>query len=158
MNDKFNLDVFVKIGLLERVKNLREIYNSSSGYESVRLESIETICKDLNPHFKYNKKESFFGLKEKSEGFEFILNFCFQYGVVETIIFAKVIDTGQKYGSVLAEILQMFKKNGLLENDFDVKYPLFQNEAQLIEITKIYFSIYEDFKSWLIDNNKRLGN
>ena len=105
-------------------------------------------------YFKYNKKESFFGLKEKSDGFEFILNFCFQYGVVETIFFAKFLDTGQKYGSVLAEIFQMFKKSGLIENDFDIKYPLFQNEDQIMEITKIYYSIYEDFKSYLIENIK----
>ena len=154
MNENFNLDVFVKIGLIERVKELRSLYNSNSGYESVNLKSQETICKDLNPKFKYNKKESFFGLKEKYDGFEFIINFCFQYGVVETIIFAKCLDTGQMYGSVLAEIFQVFKKNGLIDNDFDIRYPMFQNEAQLIELTKVYYSIYEDFKSYLLNDKK----
>lgn len=154
MNENLNIEVFVKIGLIERVGKLRSLYNSNLGYESLNLQSIEIVCKNLNPKFKYNKKETFFGLKEKSEGFEFILNFCFQYGVVETIIFAKCIDSGQMYGSVLAEIFQILKKDGLIDNDFDVRYPLFQNESQLIDITKIYYSIYEDFKSYLLNDKK----
>jgi hypothetical protein len=156
MNDNFNLDVFVNIRLIERVENLRSMFNSNLGYESVHIETIENICKDLNPNFKYNKKESFFGLKEKSDGFEFILNFCFQYGVVETIIFAKFIDTGQKYGGALFAVFQKLEKNGLIKNNFDTRYPLFQNEDQLMEITKIYYSIYQDFKSYLTENIKIL--
>lgn len=153
MSDNFNLDVFVKIGLIEKAENLRSLYNNNLGYESVPNETIESICKDLNPNFKYNKKESFFGLKEKIEGFEFILNFCFQYGVVETIIFAKHINTDQKFGGALAAVFQKLKKNGQIKNDYETRYPLFHNESELKDITTIYYSIYEDFKSYLTSRN-----
>jgi hypothetical protein len=138
-----------KIDFVSRYKKLREEFpfsdESFAGYSN---EMVHSIIADLGYDSQYNKKENFFGIKEKQQEFDFQFNLSFKAGVVELIWGVKRLSKQLTIGGPWRVICDL-----LLQKESGIKKPAFRNYEDLKQILTKAFRVYEDFKKELINGN-----
>lgn len=135
------------IRLLERYKSLSELFQSENTFEKYDATLVLTMLHSLGYDFNYNENESFFGHKILEDGFDFRINFSLKYGVVETIIWAKNLNTNEQYGGPVSRIVKLIQAKKDKNNHTRIPYPRFSNYDDLEKIVRELMSIFYDFKS-----------
>jgi len=132
------------INFEERYKNLSEMYPyADQSFEKYSNEKVLLIFESLEHSFKFNKRENFFGYREKVEDYDFAFNISLKYGLTELIWSihknGKLMTLGGPW-AVIIRLLNDGKKS-------NIKKPSFRNYEDLRLILKDSFEIFEDFKS-----------
>lgn len=140
-----------EINILKRYKELSEKYSKKK--ESITFDEDKFIVflKYLEPNFNKNKKEKFYGLKEQMDHFEFRFNIDIKFGVVESIIWSKDLNTDNHFGGPLNRIIKQIQKLNN-ETPTTIKYPSYSSNECLKEIILVLYHIYEDFKKIILIN------
>ncbi len=135
--------VLRNINFEERYKNLSERYPfTNESYEKYSNEEVLSIFESLGYKVKFDKRENFFGNKEKVKGYDFTFNISLKYGLTELIWSIRKNDKIMILGgpwSVIIRLLNDGKKS-------NIKKPCFRNYEDLECILKESLSLYEDFK------------
>lgn len=140
---------FNSINLLERFKAISEAFQTDTPLENYSIDKVLELFENLGYGFKYDKKESFFGLKSLEDGYDFRFNLVLKYGIVETIIWAKNIETEEQYGGVFSRLMKLIQKSNGVKEIARIGYPRFSNYEDLEKIVRELMLIYEDFKAVL---------
>lgn len=138
--------IYSSIDLFNRYYLLSNNFNSEDSLEDYDSIEIGEIFYKENCDFRFNKKESFFGLTEEFENYTFKLNFSLKYGVVESIIWGKNDESGDQYGGPISRMVKQIQIAEGVEEIEKVNYPRFSSPSDLRLIIKELYSIYEDFK------------
>lgn len=140
------VEKFNSINLLERFKVISETFQTDAPLENYSKDSVVQLFEHLDFDFKYDKKGAFFGTKSIESGYDFRFNLVLKYGIVEIIMWAKNIETGEQYGGVFSRLMKSIQKcNGVIEI-VKIGYPRFSSYDELEEIVGELMLIYEDFK------------
>lgn len=147
MIEKKILDKYNNIQLLERYKLLSENYCTNNGYKQKNdFSELNKFISTLNNKFKYNTKESFFGLTEKVENFKFKLTLSLKHGLVETVIWCENICTGNQYGAPISRLVKQIQLSNKIDKIVKIQYPRFSSNEDAKEIIQEVYNIYEDLK------------
>lgn len=126
-------------------KNL--LIDGENSFENYSNNEVLSIFKSLGYLPKFKKRENFFENKERLENYEFIFNISLKYGLVELIWALKkdneLLDLGGPW-SVIIRLLN----DGVRTK---IKKPSFKNYKDLESILKDSLSLYEDFKSAVLE-------
>jgi hypothetical protein len=147
MLPKGALEKFSSINLFERFKQISEVHQNENPFENYSDDIVNERFKSFGFDFKYDKKESFFGLHQEEDGYIFKLNLSLKYGIVETIMWAKDTVTGEEYGGVFSRLMKLIQKSNGVQDIKKVLYPRFSNYEELEEVVRKIITIYEDFKA-----------
>lgn len=145
MLSKEALEKFNSINLFERFKSISEFYQTDMPFEKHSNEVILKRLKALGYDFKFDKKESFFGLKLIEDDLEFRFNLSVKFGIVETIMWAKNSVSGEEFGGVFSRLMNLIQKSNGSQNIVKIMYPRFSSYEELEEIIKNLMVIFEDF-------------
>jgi hypothetical protein len=138
--------IYDSIQLLERYKALSVAFQREKLFEEHNAEVVLGMLNGLGHDFSYNQKESFFGLKILEDEFEFRINISLKFGVVETIIWAKNLNTNQQYGGPISRMTKSIQvTNGSRQEK--IPFPRFSTYADLEEFVRQLMSIFDDFKT-----------
>jgi hypothetical protein len=135
------------IRLLERYKSLSESFQGENPFEKYDTTLVLKMLHSLGYDFSYNEKESFFSYKILENGFDFRVNLSLKYGVVETIIWAKNLNTSEQYGGPVSRIVKLIQASKDKDNQLKILYPRFSTYEDLEQIVRELMSIFYDFKS-----------
>ena len=139
--------ILERINFISRYRGLHERFPLTGNVlEKYSGDMVLQIIESIGYKVKYNKKESFFGLKEFVNDYVFTFNISCKYGVVE-FIWDVVVDNerlalGGPWG-LTSDLLIGEKSN--------IRKPAFKNYDELKEILTDVFSIYRDFKNEVVE-------
>lgn len=134
------------INFLSRYRALRERFPYTDIiFEDYSNKEVLKIIESFGYSVKYDKRESFFGIKESINTYQFCFNINCKYGIVELIWDVIKEDKRLTLGGPWGLIGDL-----LIGDECDIKKPAFRNYEDLKEILKDAFSIYEDFKQELL--------
>ncbi|WP_420536014.1 hypothetical protein, partial [Capnocytophaga gingivalis] len=83
---KKELEIFEKINLYERHKNLSNQYRYEDKLKNYSSDETIRIVKELGYLAKYRKREKFFQIIETINEMKFYFHFSLEYGMVEIIM------------------------------------------------------------------------
>ncbi|GIJ97554.1 hypothetical protein CAPN001_21230 [Capnocytophaga stomatis] len=143
---KKELEIFEKINLYERHKNLSKQYRYEDKLKNYSNDEAIKIVKELGYSAKYKKKENFFQVIETINEKKFYFHFSLKYGLVEIIM--GMMDKNKRHiiGGAFSWLCKKIKITENEEIKDNVKYARFRNYEDLKNILKEYFLIYEDLK------------
>ncbi|GAB3719930.1 hypothetical protein GCM10027592_63470 [Spirosoma flavus] len=120
-------------------------FDISESFEDYSPNEVLKIINEFGYETKFIKRENFFKISEVIQPFQFQFNISLKYGVVELIW--DILKDNQRlhfgwgtWGSV----------SDILDDSEKLKNPIFRNYEDLLDILKEAFSIYENFKEALI--------
>ncbi len=150
------LNKYSSIDLLARYKDLSERYSSKEVLEELDKEKILEDLKEVNCRFSFNAKEGFFGLSEQQGDYNFKFNVSLKYGMVEPIIWGKNICTEEQYGGALIRVTKLIQISMGVEKVERIMYPRYKTIDDLRQILKDLYSLYQDFKSIILEEESHL--
>ena len=144
---KKELEIFEKINLYERHKNLSNQYRYEDKLKNYSNDKTIEIVKELGYTAKYRKKENFFQIIETTNKLKFYFHFSLKYGLVEIIM--GMMDKNKKniIGGLVPNICKKIEIVKNEEKKGDIKKARFRNYEDLKNILREYFLIYEDLKT-----------
>lgn len=145
--------VYKNISLFDRYKSLSEKFNSENTLENYDRIEVAEIFYNQNCDFKYDKKESFFGLTEEADGFEFKLNVSLKYGVVESILWSKSESSSESYGGPVSRLVKQVQIAEGIKEVERIPYPRFASVSELKDIISEIYSMYKDFKVQIVESH-----
>ena len=147
MISKKELEIFEKINLYERHKNLSNQYRYEDKLKNYSSDETIRIVKELGYLAKYRKREKFFQIIETINEMKFYFHFSLEYGMVEIIM--GMMNKNKKHiiGGAFSWLCKKIKVTENEEIKDNVKYARFRNYEDLKNILREYFLIYEDFKT-----------
>ena len=145
---KKELEIFEKINLYERHKNLSNQYRYEDKLKNYSSDETIRIVKELGYLAKYRKKEKFFQIIETINEMKFYFHFSLKYGLVEVIMYWECINNKDIWGGgTFAGICKKIEIAKNEEKEGYIKKARFRNYEDLKNILREYFLIYEDFKT-----------
>lgn len=145
---KKELEIFEKINLYERHKNLSNQYRYEDKLKNYSNDKTIEIVKELGYSAKYRKKEKFFQIIETINEMKFYFHFSLEYGMVEIIMYWECINNKDKWGGgTFAGICKKIEIAKNEEKEGYIKDARFRNYEDLKNILREYFLIYEDLKT-----------
>jgi hypothetical protein len=146
------IEIYKNINFYNRYKSISNSNQFENTFENFSKEEVLNIIKKIGYIAKYYKKGNFFEIKEVIKEVKFYFNINLKYGLVELIIGATNVKTnsfimGGVFGHISDEIKQSQKTN----NEEKIYLPSFRNYDDLELILKDAFSIYEDFKNEIVN-------
>ena len=144
---KKELEIFEKINLYERHKNLSNQYRYEDKLKNYSSDETIRIVKELGYLAKYRKREKFFQIIETINEMKFYFHFSLEYGMVEIIM--GMMDKNKKniIGGLVPNICKKIEIVKNEEKKGDIKKARFRNYEDLKNILREYFLIYEDLKT-----------
>ena len=146
--------IYKNINFISRYEILSNTFQFEDRLEYSN-EEVLNLLHNLGYKAKYVKSNDFFKVEEKTNGVKFYLNICLKYSNAELIIGATDTEkdkfiTGDVFGGLFRDI-KYVEGIDLEEN---IRDPKFRNYEDLEQILKEAFSIYEDFKTELLKQEK----
>ena len=145
---KKELEIFEKINLYDRYRDINNQYRFEETFENYSNDEVIKIVKELGYTAKYRKKENFFQIIETTNKLKFYFHFSLKYGMVEVIIFWEYENNKDLSGggllSVVCKLIEIAKNE---EKEGYIKKARFRNYEDLKNILREYFLIYEDLKT-----------
>ena len=144
---KKELEIFEKINLYDRYRDINNLYRFEETFENYSNDEVIKIVKELGYTAKYRKKENFFQIIETINEMRFYFHFSLKYGLVEIIM--GMMDKNKKniIGGLVPNICKKIEIVKNEEKKGDIKKARFRNYEDLKNILREYFLIYEDFKT-----------
>jgi len=149
MMTKKSVEIFIAIKLFERFKEI-SLSHQSEPLSIYSDETIINILKETEIDFKYFKKENFYGVKLIESNYDIRFNISFKYGIVEPILWAKNMESGEQIGGVFSRLMKMIQKSTNNSQIIKIAYPKFSNYEDLKEIILELSLIFKDFKKELL--------
>ena len=149
--------VYKNIDFVNRYENLSNNFQFEDRLDYVNDEVLKLIAK-IGNKAKYVKSDNFFKIEDKINGVKFYLHICLKYSNAELIIGA--IDIAQDNfitGTVFGRLYKLIKYSEGVDLEANIRDPKFRNYEDLEQILKEAFSIYEDFKTELIKQEKSVS-
>ena len=151
MISKKELEIFEKINLYDRYRDINNLYRFEETFENYSNDEVIKIVKELGYTAKYRKKENFFQIIETTNKLKFYFHFSLKYGLVEIIMYWECINNKDKWGGgTFAGICKKIEIAKNEEKEGYIKKARFRNYEDLKNILREYFLIYEDLKISLI--------
>ena len=148
---KKELEIFEKINLYDRYRDINNLYRFEETFENYSNEKVIEIVKELGYSAKYKKKENFFQIIETINEMKFYFHFSLKYGLVEVIMYWECINNKDIWGGgTFAGICKKIEIAKNEEKEGYIKKARFRNYEDLKNILREYFLIYEDLKISLI--------
>ena len=145
---KKELEIFEKINLYDRYRDINNLYRFEETFENYSNEKVIEIVKELGYSAKYKKKENFFQIIETINEMRFYFHFSLKYGLVEVIMYWECINNKDKWGGgTFAGICKKIEIAKNEEKEGYIKKARFRNYEDLKNILREYFLIYEDLKT-----------
>ena len=147
MISKKELEIFEKINLYDRYRDINNLYRFEETFENYSNDEVIKIVKELGYTAKYRKKEIFFQIIETINEMRFYFHFSLKYGLVEIIM--GMMDKNKKniIGGLVPNICKKIEIVKNEEKKGDIKKARFRNYEDLKNILREYFLIYEDLKT-----------
>ena len=144
---KKELEIFEKINLYERHKNLSNQYRYEDKLKNYSSDETIRIVKELGYLAKYRKREKFFQIIETINEMKFYFHFSLEYGMVESIM--GMMDKNKKniIGGLVSNVCTLIEMRKNEEKEGYIKKACFRNYEDLKNILREYFLIYEDLKT-----------
>ena len=144
---KKELEIFEKINLYDRYRDINNLYRFEETFENYSNDEVIKIVKELGYTAKYRKKENFFQIIETINEMRFYFHFSLKYGLVEIIM--GMMDKNKKniIGGLVPNICKKIEIVKNEEKKGDIKKARFRNYKDLKNILREYFLIYEDLKT-----------
>ena len=148
MISKKELEIFEKINLYDRYRDINNLYRFEETFENYSNDEVIKIVKELGYTAKYRKKENFFQIIETTNKLKFYFHFSLKYGLVEIIMYWECINNKDKWGGgTFAGICKKIEIAKNEEKEGYIKKARFRNYEDLKNILREYFLIYEDLKT-----------
>ena len=145
---KKELEIFEKINLYDRYRDINNLYRFEETFENYSNDEVIKIVKELGYTAKYRKKENFFQIIETINEMRFYFHFSLKYGLVEIIMYWECINNKDKWGGgTFAGICKKIEITKNEEKEGYIKDARFRNYGDLKNILREYFLIYEDLKT-----------
>ena len=145
---KKELEIFEKINLYDRYRDINNLYRFEETFENYSNDEVIKIVKELGYSAKYRKKEKFFQIIETTNKLKFYFHFSLKYGLVEIIMYWECINNKDKWGGgTFAGICKKIEIAKNEEKEGYIKDARFRNYEDLKNILREYFLIYEDLKT-----------
>ena len=144
---KKELEIFEKINLYDRYRDINNLYRFEETFENYSNDEVIKIVKELGYTAKYRKKENFFQIIETINEMRFYFHFSLKYGLVEIIM--GMMDKNKKniIGGLVPNICKKIEIVKNEEKEGYIKKARFRNYEDLKNILREYFLIYEDLKT-----------
>ena len=136
--------VLEDVSMLDRYHRISNRFQNRHGEFKVDPDRAFETIRNINSEFKYNKKESFYGLKELRSGCDFRFNVSINHEVVEPIIWGAF--HGEQIGGSVAATTRRYKAYLNKEDLSITPFPKFNSYDELEMIVNLLYDIYTDFK------------
>ena len=151
---KKELEIFEKINLYDRYRDINNLYRFEETFENYSNDEVIKIVKELGYSAKYRKKENFFQIIETTNKLKFYFHFSLKYGLVEVIMYWECINNKDIWGGgTFAGICKKIEIAKNEEKEGYIKDARFRNYEDLKNILREYFLIYEDLKTEVLKVN-----
>lgn len=145
LDNKLRL-IYNNINYYTIAEQLSEQYRFEDRLENYSVEVVVEIIQSYGYQVKFMKKESFFKILEKCENYVFYFHLSLKYGLVEVIFGVTDKDKKHLAGGAISTITKLMEIDRGIEKDGYMKYPSFRDYADLNDILRSYFRLYENFK------------
>ena len=147
MISKKELEIFEKINLYDRYRDINNLYRFEETFENYSNDEVIKIVKELGYSAKYRKKEKFFQIIETINEMKFYFHFSLEYGMVEIIMGMMNKNKKNIIGGLVPNICKKIEIVKNEEKEGYIKDACFRNYEDLKNILREYFLIYEDLKT-----------
>ncbi len=143
-------DALLKINFVERYEKLSARFSAAKTLSDDRLiyldgEKVMAMIRAAGYSPQFDTREKFYRIKEEHIGkYSFNIHIILRYGVAELVWVVK------EDGVLLLGAPWSTYSRRLIDVNYRIKNPVFGTYADLEEILKIVFEMYEDFKRALM--------
>lgn len=143
-------DALLKINFVERYEKLSARFSAAKTLSDDRLiyldgEKVMAMIRAAGYSPQFDTREKFYRIKEEHIGkYSFNIHIILRYGIAELVWVVK------EDGVLLLGAPWSTYSRRLIDGNYRIKNPVFGTYADLEEILKIVFEMYEDFKRALM--------
>ena len=143
-------DALLKINFVERYEKLSARFSAAKTLSDDRLiyldgEEVMAMIRAAGYSPQFDTREKFYRIKEEHIGkYSFNIHIILRYGIAELVWVV------EEDGVLLLGAPWSIYSRWLIDGNYRIKNPVFGTYADLEEILKIVFEMYEDFKRALM--------
>lgn len=143
-------DALLKINFVERYEKLSARFSAAKTLSDDRLiyldgEEVMAMIRAAGYSPQFDTREKFYRIKEEHIGkYSFNIHIILRYGIAELVWVV------EEDGVLLLGAPWSTYSRRLIDGNYRIKNPVFGTYADLEEILKIVFEMYEDFKRALM--------
>ena len=143
-------DALLKINFVERYEKLSARFSAAKTLSDDRLiyldgEEVMAMIRAAGYSPQFDTREKFYRIKEEHIGkYSFNIHIILRYGIAELVWVV------EEDGVLLLGAPWSTYSRWLIDGNYRIKNPVFGTYADLEEILKIVFEMYEDFKRALM--------
>ena len=135
-------------------KAIVDKYSDSNNSIDLSKEDILNYVLDVNPLFKYYRKERFYGLKESKETYQFIFNFSVKSNFVEPIVYCRSEYNDFEIGGSLINVCRLLRMQDDSPAVDLLPYPVFNTEIEFKKLIGDLYGVYSDMCISVLKSNK----
>lgn len=156
MNSMELKPIFEKIKFAERYRTLCDTHQDfGNRLRGVHAPIYKSALEKIGYEFKYYSNGNFYQIINVNDGCEFMLNLILKDGLVESLLYIKINNN----------TIIPHGRFDFLPEDMDIPFerkrhnlPMYGSEAELEEILRGIFSIYEDIKKEVMKKSAEKKN
>ncbi len=152
MLSKKAVSLYDSINFYARYKALSKDFRREEYLNKTDKKEVIELLKVLGYSAKYFTGEQFYQILEEDETYEYYFHLSVKYGVCELIFGATNKKTQEHVGDTAAAICKDIELTKGQVADDDIQKASFGSYAELTEILKRAFGMYEDFKEAVVIN------
>ena len=142
--------LYERINFYNRYKELSNSFRSDERLKKVDKNLIIDFLEKLNYEVKYFTKEKFFQVKQSIDSYNFYYHLSPRNGLAE-IILGTVDSKNNSIGGVIHGTCKLIEISKKEQTDGYIKMPAFSSHEELELILKESLSLYEDFKTGVLE-------